>query len=151
MIKVYISGQISGLDREFAQKNFVDAEVYLNHLGFDVVNPMKLNEHTSDWKWQNYMIEDIRELFECEAIFLLDNWRESRGARIELRIAAEMNQQIFTKIISGGKEFLSTHYLNQQCQLFNSIRLLDSVEITESISFHQRDKILREQGEPTRG
>lgn len=140
MIKIYISGQISGLIRDDAQKNFDCAERYLRSLGFKVLNPMKLNPYNPDWSWQQYMLEDIRELFECDAIFLLDNWVNSRGARIELNIAHEMGMQIFSLGKSGTKSYLIQNYLNHKAQLVNSVRLLDFSEIIECINSHQRTK-----------
>ncbi len=151
MIKVYISGQISGLIRDDAAKNFECAEKYLISLGFEVINPMKLNPYNPDWSWQQYMVEDIRELFECDAIFLLDNAMNSRGARIELRIASEMNLIIFSKKVSGNKSFLVNHLLSKDCVLYSGTRFIDSDEITKFIESHQREnahqiQVIRTQG-----
>ena len=92
--KVYISGKISGLEFADAYSNFEFAEKYINLLNNHVaVNPMKI-EHVHDLSWESYMVEDIRALFSCDAIYLLSNWEESKGARIEKAIAKEMDIEI---------------------------------------------------------
>ena len=92
--KVYISGKISGLEFADAYSNFEFAEKYINLLNNHVaVNPMKL-EHVHDQSWESFMLEDIKALFECDAIYMLKNWGNSKGARIERSIAIETNIEI---------------------------------------------------------
>lgn len=95
MLKVYISGKISGLDIEQAKAKFQEAEDYLKDTDFvEVINPMKLSEFDPNKTWKQYMIEDIDMLFDCDTIYMLDNWETSRGARIERAIAHEMQMKI---------------------------------------------------------
>ena len=44
------------------------------------------------------MIDDLRLLFDCEAIYLIDNWQMSKGARIEYYIAKELGMSIIETI-----------------------------------------------------
>jgi hypothetical protein len=37
------------------------------------------------------MREDIRELTKCQMIYMLKGWENSRGARIEFRLAQELD------------------------------------------------------------
>jgi hypothetical protein len=93
MEKVYISGKISGIEEE-AEQRFKDAEVYLSeYLNYEVVNPMTIN-HEHDKSWQSYMKADIREMMSCDAIFMLTNWTDSKGAEIERRIALDLGIKI---------------------------------------------------------
>lgn len=85
---VYISGKISGLDLDVAKTHFKAAELELKERGFNTVNPFDLNADTAEWK--DAMINDITFLFNCDGIYLLNNWRRSRGARIERIIAQEL-------------------------------------------------------------
>lgn len=94
MIKVYISGKITGLDIEEAKYNFSNAEVLLKDMGFIPVNPMKSVLYNPVWEWWEYMRDDIALLLRCEAIAMQANWRESKGARLELAIAKELGMQI---------------------------------------------------------
>lgn len=91
--KIYISSKISGIEDK-AQQLFEDAEAYLReYLGFEVVNPMKI-EHKHDKSWTNYMKADIREMMDCDAIYMLKNWTDSKGAEIERRIALDLGMKI---------------------------------------------------------
>lgn len=91
-MKIYISGKISGIEEQ-AAKLFQHAEDYILELGYEVVNPMKL-PHNHDKSWQSYMREDIKALCDCDAIFMLKNWQESKGARIEQIIAASLGIEV---------------------------------------------------------
>jgi hypothetical protein len=91
---IYISGKITGLDIEVAKQNFKHAENELILQGFTVINPMELVPYDPKLTWDDYMVEDIKALFRCNAIFMLRNWSDSKGARIERAIAVEMEQQI---------------------------------------------------------
>jgi hypothetical protein len=62
-------------------------------MGYEPVNPMKLN-HQHDASWEAYMKEDIKALCDCEIVYLLRNYADSRGALLELAIANELKMQI---------------------------------------------------------
>lgn len=94
---IYISGQITGLELKEAKANFDRAEVLLLEKGFNPLNPMKVNPPLSAKNWKEYMRDDIVQLFNCDAIYLLDNWQASKGARIEHFIAQEMGLMILTE------------------------------------------------------
>jgi hypothetical protein len=92
-MKIYISGKITGNEEE-AFKLFEMAEINLKLAGFDVVNPMKL-EHNHDKSWEAYMRVCIIALMSCDAIFMLTNYYESKGAIIELKLASEIAIKVF--------------------------------------------------------
>jgi hypothetical protein len=113
-MKIYISGKISGLTTEEALNNFERAEKKLseNQWSLDsvydrpkrtfgsvneLVNPMKL-EHNHNKSWEEFMKEDIGALLSCDAIYLLKNWGDSRGARIERAIALELGITILYEV-----------------------------------------------------
>lgn len=83
--KIYLSGKITGNDNYL--QDFEKAEKEMAALGFTVVNPTKIVTFDKNKKWRDYMKEDIKALVDCDAIFLLKNWRDSRGARLEYEIA----------------------------------------------------------------
>jgi len=90
--KTYISGKITGIERE-ASMLFERAEMYLIQLGHDPINPMKLN-HEHDKSWHSYMREDIKALCDCDSIFMLSNWVDSKGAIIEHTIAMYLGLKV---------------------------------------------------------
>jgi hypothetical protein len=44
--------------------------------------------------WRECMEACLRELLHCDAIYMLNNWRTSRGARVELAVAVELGLEI---------------------------------------------------------
>lgn len=91
--KIYISGKISGIEKK-AAKIFAEAEIELHERGcFQVVNPFNI-EHRHDKSWQSYMKTDIKALMDCDAIYMLMNWTDSKGAEIERRIAIDLGFKV---------------------------------------------------------
>ena len=85
-MKIYISGQITGLPVAEYTEKFSRAEAELKAKGYDVVNPLR-NGLPSGARWQEQMKTDIRLLLDCQAIYLLANWEKSIGATLEREIA----------------------------------------------------------------
>lgn len=97
-MKIYISGQITGLSYEEAHKSFSNAQSFLESVGFDVVvNPMN-NGLPHEAPWEQHIVKDIEMLLECKAIYMMGNWIESRGARCEHHIAQETGMFIIHEI-----------------------------------------------------
>lgn len=94
-MRIYISGKISGLPLREVKEKFEKAEVHLEELCCIPVNPLKKSGFNPDASWEHHMIEDIRLLFECDAIYMLDDWLDSRGAIIEKNIAEITGKQVF--------------------------------------------------------
>lgn len=93
-MKIYISGKISGLPPQEARQRFADAADLLKAIGFEAVNPLN-NGLESSAMWKEHMVADIRMLLDCEAIYMMDNWIESRGASIEYDIANRLNMDVW--------------------------------------------------------
>lgn len=87
--KVYISGKISGLSEKEYKNNFNSAELYLTGLGYDVVNPVAYDT-IPNGTWKDYMRRDLKLLLDCDYIYLLDNWTESTGAKVEYSLARDI-------------------------------------------------------------
>lgn len=104
MAKVYISGQITGLNFDEAFKNFEDAEKEVKEMGGVPVNPMKL-DHKVNADWYDFMEKDIAALLRCDGIYMLKNWGESRGARCEYSLAKELGLNVVFQ-----KEFVITPF-----------------------------------------
>lgn len=91
--RIYISGKITGLDIEVAKQLFDNATEKLALEGYRVVNPMALN-HDHDLTWESYMRVDLMALLQCNHIYMLKNWRSSKGAIIEHQLAWDLNLTI---------------------------------------------------------
>jgi len=88
--KVYIAGQIKGLPREEAASLFAKAAEFLRSKGCLPMNPMEITPENSLWLWQDYMRADIKTITECDSMFMLSNWQNSKGAKGEHFIAKEL-------------------------------------------------------------
>jgi hypothetical protein len=90
--RCYISGKITGIEKEAAWL-FELAEREVVEKGYLPVNPFKIN-HDHDKSWRAYMRSDIKALCDCDAIYMLTNWRDSKGATIELEIANHLEMDV---------------------------------------------------------
>lgn len=89
-MKVYISGKITGIEEE-ASLLFKKTEEELNLKGFIAVNPMVL---PLGYPWEYYMKEGIKLLMDCDYIYMLPNWIDSKGSKIEHDLAKKLNLKI---------------------------------------------------------
>jgi hypothetical protein len=90
----YISGKITGLPFTSARLSFERAEQQVVNLRMVPVNPMKLVPYKPELSWEDYMKEDIAALLKCDSIFMLTNWGQSKGARVEHAIAKELGLKV---------------------------------------------------------
>lgn len=95
--KIYISGPISGLPFDKVERAFNDAEIRLQEEGYEVVNPLE-NGLTKDHSWREHMKADIKLLMECDTIYLLKGYKDSKGAMIEYDLARILGYDIIEQI-----------------------------------------------------
>lgn len=88
--KIYIAGKVTGLTPEQYHKNFDDAKelVQSQYHYADIVIPTELCN--DDWSWEQSMEVCIDALWDCDAIVLMENWKDSRGAIIERKLAQKL-------------------------------------------------------------
>lgn len=90
--KIYISGPMTGYEyNNFF--SFDDAKKrILNEIkNINIVNPCDLSNKTESIidnpSYEDYLREDFRALIDCDAVLLLDGWKESSGCNKELTVA----------------------------------------------------------------
>lgn len=88
--KVFISGKISGIDYYVAYGKFSNAERILASMGYEVVNPMKICK--KHWSWFRCMAKCLWAIMFCDKVYQLEDWKDSKGARIEYRWAKLLNK-----------------------------------------------------------
>lgn len=96
-MKIYISGPISGLPLETVYNNFTNAEVQLLEQGYEVVNPLN-NGLSTNATWEEHMRVDLKLLMECDTIYLLKGYKDSKGAMIEYDLARILDYDIIEQI-----------------------------------------------------
>lgn len=91
MDKCFISGKVTGMRYDIAQRVFQSVEDKLKCNGFIPVNPTKLCK--PHWSWRKCMVVCLWNLLWCSHITMLDNWEDSRGARIENKVAKFLHKK----------------------------------------------------------
>jgi hypothetical protein len=95
--KCYISGKITNLPEEVYLQKFAEGMEEVRAMNMHPVNPCFI-PHDHDKSWQSYMKHDIIEMMKCDALYMLNNWQESRGAKIEWQIADSLGMKIFYQL-----------------------------------------------------
>ncbi len=104
-MKVYISGKIGEeVLSEATRQKFAKAEAYLKGWDFEVFNPTTsrlglraeelARENGTDF-YTEIMKLDLAELAWCDAIYMLEDWRESPGAKREYAEACKLGLAIW--------------------------------------------------------
>lgn len=93
-MKIYLSGKISDLPPEEVRAKFAQAADQIRALGHEPVSPLDSGIDYGD-KWEKHIAADIAMLLGCDAIYLLKDWKESKGARIEKAVANECQKSIY--------------------------------------------------------
>lgn len=91
-MKMYIAGKITG-DPNYRDK-FEKVERTLVWLGYSVMNPACLSEGR-EFTWEDYMAITASMQQVCDATVLLPDWKDSRGARTELKTAKSLGHKIY--------------------------------------------------------
>ena len=81
-MKVYIAGKITG-NPDYKQQ-FAEAEKKLRAKGHTTMSPAVLPD---GFEHQEYMRVCFSMIDVCDAVFFLDNWRDSKGATMEYNYA----------------------------------------------------------------
>ena len=90
---VYISGKITGTD-DYLQR-FERAEKHLNNMNItDVINPAKVNSYLPELSYNQYIKMSLCMLEMCDTIYMLKNWENSVGAKLEWEFAKANNYKI---------------------------------------------------------
>jgi hypothetical protein len=103
-MKLYISGAMSGID-QYNFPKFNDVAAFVKFQGHEAVNPAEFDKDVppyagwvcSENEWREYLRRDILHLLPCDGVVVLDGWRRSKGARLEVHIALQLGMPIFNE------------------------------------------------------
>ena len=98
-MRIYISGKVTGTsDYRF---RFLSAERLLRSKGFDVINPVAVNAMLpKDTDYMQYINMGLQLLSDCDALYLLEGWKDSKGASLEKAYAECMGIHILHEDIA---------------------------------------------------
>lgn len=117
MCRVYLSGPITG-KKDYKQA-FFHAELEMLRIGYEVVNPARLDSCLPELRHEEYMRIDIALLSVCDMIAMLPGWRDSKGAKMEYEYASTHGMKIIYLGSDGRKPrqrphvaFIGNSYMN---------------------------------------
>jgi len=89
-MKIYIAGKVTGEPIAECTMKFGTAQKEIEALGHEAINPLEL---VNNWKaqWQDAMKICIKALLDADAILLLPDYRDSKGALLEFDIARRLD------------------------------------------------------------
>lgn len=90
-MRCYLSGPMTGLP-DFNYPAFHAEAARLRALGYHVENPA---ENPPQDSRAAYMKQSCAQMLTCDAIAVLPNWSLSKGARIEVQLAAQCGMDFF--------------------------------------------------------
>lgn len=129
MDKIYLSGKITGIEKE-APALFKAAEEEVKALGYEPVNPFTISPEEGK-TWAEYMRDDIKALCDCKAIYLLSNWEDSKGAKAELTVA---------NILGLTVHYQKVHYNKRGLDLGDLLEALESCNNVHTIHYNGTTK-----------
>jgi len=89
MKNIYICGKVTG-DPNYKEKFFNETE-RLYSLGYEPVSPSVI---PSTYDWAKAMRTAIIMMLLCDGVSLLPNWKKSKGAKIEAKLARELGLDV---------------------------------------------------------
>lgn len=104
MKTIYIAGQITG-NPEY-KSDFKQAEYKIKkYLGglIEIINPIRVKPFLGIKKWLFYMIPAVFNVLKSDEVYLISNWKQSRGAKIEYWIAKKTGKTVY--LINDYPEF----------------------------------------------
>jgi len=90
---IYISGPMTGKEN-LNREAFKNAAVALVSQGWNVVNPHDVSPGKENPAYNDYMKADLKAMLDCEALYMLDGWVDSKGANIEHDLASQLGFEI---------------------------------------------------------
>lgn len=93
-MKLYIAGAITGVENY--RHHFEKAAEYLVDEGYDVASPTWFDAQGEmlQWGWNEYMRATIQMMLNCDGVALLDNWVDSKGAKVEVDLANNVGIEV---------------------------------------------------------
>lgn len=110
-MKIYIAGKVSGLDHYDVVRKFAAAEKEIREAGYIPVNPIEEVDNPQE-EWQPAMKKCIAAMMQCDAVYFLRDYTDSKGALIEYHLARDIDMpRVFSK---KGLNNLSTKVLSHE-------------------------------------
>lgn len=94
-MRLYIAGPMTGLP-DLNYPAFSAAEVRLDVVGYDVLNPARTQGREGCRVWLDYMRASLRDIADADGIATLPGWADSTGASIEVQLGRDLGIPVKT-------------------------------------------------------
>lgn len=91
-MRIYISGGITNVPDYW--ERFMRAEEKLTALGYEVINPARVNAELPPMEWEEYMSMSLLMLSMADGIYMTSGWKNSRGACMEYGYAVAKGMRV---------------------------------------------------------
>ena len=124
-MKLYISGRITGTE-DYLER-FAKTETLLTKIGDTVINPAKVNAQLPEnTDYDDYMRLSFVLLDMADAIYMMNGWEKSKGARMELLKAYQTGKRIIfegeDKHVGLEMDCFTKEIVAETCRIRCSIR-----------------------------
>ena len=131
---IYIAGPMTGC-KDYNYPAFNAAAKELRADGWDVVNPAELGNsfgtpeelNNNQPLLKRLIAIELQAVADCDAIYLLPGWHESRGATTEFGVAVRLHKEIVLHRVDPStslKFMFPTEHGVPACELMEKIRTL---------------------------
>lgn len=96
---VYVAGPMTGLP-DWNYPAFHEASSALRSKGFVVFNPAEIPDGPSKTREQ-CMRTALKMLLQCDYIYLLPGWENSKGACLEFQVAEQIGAKVLNPILQN--------------------------------------------------
>lgn len=97
-MRIYISIPISNCDEKKQREKADKIKTMLSKKGFEVINPFDVYCGSSP-TYFDYICCDLRELADCDAIFLCKDWQTSKGCKVERFFAETYGKKLMFETV----------------------------------------------------
>jgi hypothetical protein len=97
MKTIYIAGKVSGERIDHCTMKFGQAQKELEAAGYKAINPLAI---VNDWHcpWDKAMRLCLKAMMDADAVLALPDWIDSRGAKIEIALADQVNLKVYNNV-----------------------------------------------------
>lgn len=86
---IYICGKMTGIEN-YNYPKFKETTSMFRDKGISVKCPTEVNNKKEDWDWKKYMRENIKQMLDCDVLYVLEGHETSKGANMEIDIAQKL-------------------------------------------------------------
>lgn len=101
-MKVYIAGKVTGENREHCRYKFGYVSSELRKKGHSVINPFAMFEDMRGYfEKEDEMTICFAAITVCDAVYMLTDWHDSEGAKMEHKFALDHGKKIIYQAAEG--------------------------------------------------